>query len=59
MRRAKTEYVCMYAKHVCMDAKHVCMFAERVCMFGETRAPEDDVRFLTKQMQYLMFNSIL
>ena len=35
-------------KHVCMDAKHVCMFAERVCMFGENRAPEDEVRFLTK-----------
>ena len=29
-----------------------------LCMFGETRAPEDEVRFLMKHVQYLTFNSI-
>ena len=40
-----------------MDTTHVCMFVERVCMFGENRAPEDEVRFLTKTLNICQFNS--
>ena len=53
-RLCLTDFFKTAPKHVCMDAKHVCMFAERVCMFGENRAPEDEVRFLTKTFSILI-----
>ena len=53
-------YVCMFAKHVCMFAVLVCMFAKLVCMgvcqctyVWKNHAPEDEVRFLRKNVQNL------
>ena len=45
-------YVCLPSLYVCLPSWYVCVYAS-VLMSGKNNAPEDEVRFLTKNVQYL------
>ena len=49
-------YVCLPNLYVCSPSLYVCVYAS-VRMSGKNHAPEDEVRFRTKNVQYLSFNS--
>ena len=49
-------YVCLPSLYVCSPSLYVCVYAS-VRMSGKNQSPEDEVRFPTKNVQYLSFNS--